>query len=484
MSAKTRRLLILTIFSVALVLALQTGCDELITEQVFITEAGHPTADFSLDTGYSSGVGCVPCTVKFVDESNGPHQVLTWSFGDGDTAYDTIPADSSIAYDPPLHIYTAPGIYDVSLTVKDTALDGVDRRVKPRFVYVGLTSAEFSAEPNSGCPGTEVQFRPLEYSNVKSYSWLFGDNSSSIEASPLHTYGDVGTYICTLVATDDCGEDTATMQINIRQCPTVAIAADSTSGCVADGASLEIPFHDASDGNGSNVVVWAWQFPGGNPFNSVASDPVVTYTQGGRHDVILTVTNEDQGVATDTFVDYITAYTTPVVSMLPSVTEICYSPYRQFLVTFTDQSMGLGEQWIWDFGDGTYDSTEQNPTHAYTQPGFYTVGLKVINPCGFDSLAYDSLIIVSDQLLVSNVLIQIDTVDGIGDVFSTFRFSDVSTTGVITSRNWLINGTLVAQDVLQFDTVFDVEGEKIVTLQQSNSCGLVELEDTLIVPSL
>jgi gliding motility-associated-like protein len=33
----------------------------------------------------------------------------------------------------------------------------------------------------------------------------------------------------------------------------------------------------------------------------------------------------------------------------------------------------------WDFGDGNF-STEQNPTHTYNEPGFYTVALTVVNP--------------------------------------------------------------------------------------------------------
>jgi PKD repeat protein len=45
-------------------------------------------------------------------------------------------------------------------------------------------------------------------------------------------------------------------------------------------------------------------------------------------------------------------------------------------VAFTDESTGTPASWDWDFGDGG-TSTDQNPTHEYTDPGVYTVSLTV-----------------------------------------------------------------------------------------------------------
>jgi hypothetical protein len=39
--------------------------------------------------------------------------------------------------------------------------------------------------------------------------------------------------------------------------------------------------------------------------------------------------------------------------------------------------------WLWDFGDG-YDSEEQNPTHAYDEPGTYDVSVYVIDEVNAD----------------------------------------------------------------------------------------------------
>lgn len=52
--------------------------------------------------------------------------------------------------------------------------------------------------------------------------------------------------------------------------------------------------------------------------------------------------------------------------------------------TFTDTSTGNPDTWMWDFGDGT-TSTEQNPTHSYSEPGQFTVTLQVSVTGGYTS---------------------------------------------------------------------------------------------------
>lgn len=53
------------------------------------------------------------------------------------------------------------------------------------------------------------------------------------------------------------------------------------------------------------------------------------------------------------------------------------------IVTFADRSTGVVASWLWDFGDGL-TSTEQNPSHTYTDVGIYTVSLTVEGPEGSD----------------------------------------------------------------------------------------------------
>jgi hypothetical protein len=60
-------------------------------------------------------------------------------------------------------------------------------------------------------------------------------------------------------------------------------------------------------------------------------------------------------------------------------------------VEFTDTSTGdLLIGWLWDFGDGSPFSNEENPTHIYAAADTYTVTLVVASECGsFDLVSHD-----------------------------------------------------------------------------------------------
>jgi PKD repeat protein len=69
---------------------------------------------------------------------------------------------------------------------------------------------------------------------------------------------------------------------------------------------------------------------------------------------------------------------------IPPVADFEGSPRAGFVplqVNFMDRSTGTISNWSWDFGDGS-TSTEQNPTHTYLSPGWFTVNLTVCNDEG------------------------------------------------------------------------------------------------------
>ena len=64
-------------------------------------------------------------------------------------------------------------------------------------------------------------------------------------------------------------------------------------------------------------------------------------------------------------------------------------------IVATDASVYSPTSWIWEWGDGSADSTEQNPTHTYNTPGSYYPKLKAVNQYGFDYFAESTPIVVS-----------------------------------------------------------------------------------------
>jgi PKD repeat protein len=78
-------------------------------------------------------------------------------------------------------------------------------------------------------------------------------------------------------------------------------------------------------------------------------------------------------------------------------------------VRFSDASTGSVTSWEWDFdGDDIVDSTEQNPTHAYSDAGTYSVSLRVTGSGGSDNEAKTDYITVTAPLASS-----IKVIDGL-----------------------------------------------------------------------
>lgn len=65
---------------------------------------------------------------------------------------------------------------------------------------------------------------------------------------------------------------------------------------------------------------------------------------------------------------------------------------------FTDQSAYNPTAWDWDFGDGTFHATDQNPWHFYMHAGNYNPILVASNQYGWDSYARSTPISVTKNL--------------------------------------------------------------------------------------
>ncbi|MFP4501199.1 MAG: PhoPQ-activated protein PqaA family protein [Candidatus Hydrogenedentota bacterium] len=107
------------------------------------------------------------------------------------------------------------------------------------------------------------------------------------------------------------------------------------------------------------------------------------------------------------------------------------------VVRFTDRSQverGEIAGWTWEFGDGA-TSTEQNPTHVYTEEGNYTVRLTVESDTGIEeTLVRENLVLVGDKSPEADFVVRPQT-PFVGDAI---EFSDRSTSeaGGIQSWEW------------------------------------------------
>jgi len=75
------------------------------------------------------------------------------------------------------------------------------------------------------------------------------------------------------------------------------------------------------------------------------------------------------------------------------------------VVTFTDLSTNSPTEWAWNFGDQTA-STEENPTHIYTEAGVYTVSLTTTNEGGSNTATKTDYITVTVEQTEAEKLVE------------------------------------------------------------------------------
>ena len=140
--------------------------------------------------------------------------------------------------------------------------------------------ADFQAEPTVGCAPLAVQFTDQSTGDITSWLWDFGDNETTTEQSPNHTYSAPATYTVSLTVIGDGGEDTKTETdyISAQQdsdgddipddqdnCPTVynPDQADSDGDGVGDacqGDHCRGDFDGDGDVDASDLAVFAADF--------------------------------------------------------------------------------------------------------------------------------------------------------------------------------------------------------------------------------
>ena len=140
--------------------------------------------------------GCHPLTVNFSNLTQPPSIAWSWNFGDSDSQSNTATVSD------PLHLYSGPGLYDVSLTIT-TAEGCITDTVLTNFIEVfPLPNANFNLDPEVvNLLDATVNFTDLSTSNVTQWDWNFGDGQSSTIQNPTHVYADTGTYSITLLVT-------------------------------------------------------------------------------------------------------------------------------------------------------------------------------------------------------------------------------------------------------------------------------------------
>ncbi|WP_292754764.1 PKD domain-containing protein, partial [Methanobacterium sp.] len=108
--------------------------------------------------------------------------------------------------------------------------------------------ANFTADKTSGSDSLTVKFTDSSSNYPTSWTWDFGDGTTSTEQNPTHTYSAPGTYTVKLTATNLAGSDTMTKTGYITVLDTIAptVAANLAGGNYGTAQTVTLNATDAS----------------------------------------------------------------------------------------------------------------------------------------------------------------------------------------------------------------------------------------------
>jgi PKD repeat protein len=394
--------------------------------------------------------------VSFTDASSSDFEVISWlwHFGDGGVSDNHAPT----------HTYSAPGTYEVCLTIHDNhgcedsfcqniVVEAVNQECNALFTYIQT-------------PGTlTIHFDDQSTSphDITTWHWTFGDGETSTAHEPVHTYDTPGTYeVCLMIHdNNDC---------NDTYCTNVVVEPVSQGDCNADFGYYQTPntliihFQDSSSSN-HDIISWLWHFGDGGISDNHA--PTHTYNEAGTYEVCLTI--HDNSGCEDTYCQNI------VVE--PINQEDCNAlfEYGQLANTlsihFEDLSTSSHDiiSWFWNFGDGeTSDAHE--PTHTYDQPGSYEVCLTIHDNSGCEDVYCHLVVVEPVSGGECNANFNSEQLPGT----LTLHFHDQSTSNHdIISWLWHFGDGGVSDDHHPYHT-FDSPGTYVVCLTIHDNTGCVD----------
>jgi PKD repeat protein len=330
-----------------------------------------PTAAFTANTTS----GTAPLVVQFTDQSTGTITAYAWDFTDDGTVDSS---DKNVTVK-----YTTAGLYTVNLTV--TGPGGSDSEVKTNYINVtaptGAPVAAFTANTTSGTAPLVVQFTDQSTGTITAYAWDFTNDGTvdSTAKNASFTYTSAGLYTVnrTVTGPGGSGSEVKTNYITVTAPgkPVAAFIGTPTSGY----APLTVQFTDQSSGN---ITSYAWDFNNDGRVDSTMKDPAYKFTRSGTYTVKLTIRGPD-GMDEEIKEGYINVG----VHQRGSVTRFTQNKwfgYVPLTVQFTVLTPDNADTYLWNFGDGT-NSTEKNPIHTYSLPGYYSVRLTTSNEVGSSS---------------------------------------------------------------------------------------------------
>jgi PKD repeat protein len=296
-----------------------------------------------------------------------------WDFGDGGTGEGSAP----------IHAYPGPGTYAIRVSAEPI------RPVTPRGSLERFTLRVNDPPVARAGPDRVVaigeQVR-LDGSasidrdgRLTAYRWRFDDGREAQGVETQRRFERAGRYDVALEVTDDsgqtCNTGTDRLQIQVNEPPVAEIG---TPLVVAPGESFTLDARRSYDVDG-RIDTYRWTMGDGTTYERAVVEH--RYEASGTYRVDLTV-RDDADVANSSARDEVTiTVNRPPRAVAGPDRVVAVGEVVVFDAADSVDPDGNLTAYRWDFGDGK-GAEQARTTHAYPEPGEYTVTLTVEDDAG------------------------------------------------------------------------------------------------------
>ncbi len=458
-----------------------TGCMDSVTKNIVIKPLPNP------DFGLSDSVLCIPQSLT-VNNSSGqipainPASFKWMSVQNGATILnDTCNTQTQISFTDNQsgtnQIYQIRLINQSVFGCKDSVQKSI--RIPTRPVAV------FNLSLDSACGSVNITTNNTTSFGF-SYNWFSPKagpviaNTDSLNSNivfPEHQGIVDSIYPIRLIATTNEGcRDTFMQSFKVFPKPISYFTTSVDSGC----APLNILLTNSSQA--INPAVYFWDFGDGTTQINNAASFNKSFNGSVLHDTLYTIKliSTSANGCKDTLNKSITIKSGAVSKIQLSDTIICSNAGNPTRLYIENKSFGSIDSFYWNFGDGSFLSTnlDTNIYHPYPAEGTYTIVLKAINSCG---ISFDTAHVTVHVPPVINFT-KTDSL-GCSPFIVSFTNQSVNTYGAV--FNWTFgNGqssNLFTPPNITYYQSATIDTSYYIQLQVNNFCGVFIKQDSLKV---
>ncbi len=311
-------------------------------------------------------------------DADGDTLTYAWDFGDGQT---------STAQNPS-HSYSTPGTKTAKVTVSDGKGGAAETTLSIVVTQANRDPSVTATRDPAGSVtvGSAVAFSATGTDpdgDTLTYAWTFGDGGTSSSQNPSRTYAAAGTYTATVTVSDGRGgTGSTTVPVTVtaaaNQNPSVTAARTPTGNT---RVGVPIAFTATGTDPDGDPLTYAWDF--GDSTSSTEQNPTKAFAAAATYTVRVTVSDGRGGTGTTTLSVVVQANRNPTISVATATPADGIVPLAvQFAATATDPD-GHAVSYAWDLdGDGTFETTSQNPSFSYTTARTHNPVLRVTDAFG------------------------------------------------------------------------------------------------------